>query len=242
MDNVTEKETTDGSTKAQEESTPDLSKVVTSFGKMVESSLRRFGDDLLTRAANSTGISTNEIKEAAKDAVGKAEDAANRAWAFVEKNAPAGKSRTILLPGLDKDVQTIAESIMDYWRDFGYGVQQMRFEHEGNPATLVQIRNSLTPVGEIFRKAAGMVSCATVTLMETMDGIQVEVVSGTWIDKIGGTDPYWFLPRPMFATAAIGLYRRSAFLDDVFTDIRDRICGEIRSCMDGQGKPTKAEA
>ena len=150
------------------------------------------------------------------------ENGANRALAFIEKNAPVGKSRTVLLYGTAEDVPTIAESIMGHWRDASYGVQRMRFEHDGIAATLIQIRNAETAVGSFIRKAAGLSSCATVTLTPGADGIQVEVVSGTWIKKVGGDDPYGFLPRPKLAVAAIGYYRRSEFLDNVFADIRDR--------------------
>lgn len=211
---------------SQEEPKSSLGEIATSFGRRIESSVRRTVRDNLK--ALEDRFADDEIRqatEAAKKMAARAEDGVNRAWAFIEKNAPAGKSRTTLLPGTAEDSQAIAESIMEHWRVARYGVQRMRFEHDGIPATLIQIRNAETAVGSFLRKAAGLVSCATVTLTTAADGIQVEVVSGTWIDKVGGTDPHWFLPRPLLAVAAIGYYRRSEFLDRVFADIRDRIAG-----------------
>ena len=79
------------------------------------------------------------------------------------------------------------------------------------------------------------------TLTPGADGIQVEVVSGTWIKKVGGDDPYGFLPRPKLAVAAIGYYRRSEFLDNVFAHIRDKIAGGS-SPEPGNGDSSAAKA
>lgn len=235
-------ETVPTNSKPGNEPKPSLGEIASFFGRRIESSVRRtVREKLEVMQARFTDAEIRLAKEAAMKVADRAEDGANRAWAFIEKNAPAGKSRTILLPGTEEDVQPIAESIMEHWRDARYGVLRMRFEHDGIPATLIQIRNAETAVGSFLRKAAGLMSCATVTLAAATDGIRAEVVSGTWIDKVGGTDPYSFLPRPLLAVAAIGYYRRSEFLDNVFADIRDRIAGDSSLQLETSNSPaTKA--
>ncbi len=127
-------------------------------------------------------------------------------------------SRKTTIPGAAVCLNGCAAFIQSKYRDDGYGTQMLLFEENGMQGVLVQIKNSTSSAGSIFRTITGMNACATLKLKLEGNDLSVEVMAGKWIDKVGAAVLSWFVLWPLLVTAAVGAFRQKALLDNVFND------------------------
>ena len=126
--------------------------------------------------------------------------------------------RKSTIPDAAARVDDCAASIRETYRSNGYAAQILRFEENGATGTLVQIKNSTSAEGSLLRTVTGMSSCATLKLTVSGDDLDVEVMAGKWLDKVGVAVVSWFVLWPILVTAAIGAFRQKSFLDRVYAD------------------------
>jgi len=127
-------------------------------------------------------------------------------------------SKKTTIPGAAARIDACAAYIQETYQANGYGTQKLLFEENGKTGMLVQIKNSTTTGGSLLRTVTGMNSCATLKLTASGDDLDVEVMAGKWLDKVGVAAVSMVVLWPLLVTASIGAFRQKAFLDKVFND------------------------
>jgi hypothetical protein len=93
-----------------------------------------------------------------------------------------------------------------------------RIEDGGTEGLLVQIRNATTGSGRFFRTVTGLTSCATLKLIPRGGDLEIEVMAGKWLDKIGAAAVSLVVLWPLLVTASIGAFRQKAMLDNLYAE------------------------
>lgn len=162
----------------------------------------------------------------------KARDLAGRAWeegsrfagnaAQSVKNLVVGNGRPnqrkTIVPGGAPKMRGCTDCIVGKYRATGYDAQVVRIEDGGAEGVLVQIRNASTGGGRFFCTVTGLTSCATLKLLPKGVDLEVEVLAGKWLDKIGVAVVSPFVLWPLLVTAAIGAFRQKAMLDNLYAE------------------------
>ena len=126
-------------------------------------------------------------------------------------------SKTTIAGAADK-MEALASHILEKYRLEGYGVQSIRFEENDLDGLLVQMKNSTSTGGGLLRTVTGLSSCATLKLTASGKDLNVEVMAGKWLDKVGAAAVSMVILWPLLITASIGAFRQKAFLDKVFNE------------------------
>lgn len=162
----------------------------------------------------------------------KAKVMAGRAWAegtrfagsaaqnvkdLVSGNSRQNLRKTIVSSAAPR-MQSCADYIVGKYRATGYDAQAVRIEDGGAEGLLVQIRNATTGGGRFFRTVTGLTSCATLKLLPKGSDLEVEVLAGKWLDKIGAAAVSFFVLWPLLVTASIGAFRQKAMLDNLYAE------------------------
>lgn len=127
-------------------------------------------------------------------------------------------SRKTIVPGAVSKMQGCAQFIENKYRATGHAVQIARIEDGGAEGMLVQIRNATTGSGRFFRTITGLTSCATLKLIPRDSGLEIEVMAGKWLDKIGAAAVSIVVLWPLLVTASIGAFRQKAMLDNLYAE------------------------
>ncbi len=174
----------------------------------------------------------NTIVPNAQAAGEKAKMMAGRAWtegsrlagsaAKSVKDLVAGNghqnARKAVVPSAASRMQSCADYIAGKYRATGYDAQIVRIEDGGVEGVLVQIRNATTEGGRLFRTVTGLTSCATLKLIPQNADLDVEVMAGKWLDKIGAAAVSLVILWPLLVTASIGAFRQKALLDNLYAE------------------------
>ncbi len=128
------------------------------------------------------------------------------------------KLRKTIVPGASAKMNLCADFITNKYRGTGYDVQMARIEAGVSDGVLIQIRNATTGTGRLFRTATGLTSCASLKLIPKGEDLEVEVMVGKWLDKIGAVAVSMVVLWPLLVTASIGAFRQKAMLDAVYTE------------------------
>ncbi len=174
----------------------------------------------------------NTIVPNAQVAGEKAREVAGRAWTEGSRLAGSAaqgvrdlvsgngrpNSRKSIVPNAASRMQNCADYIVGKYRATGYDAQLVRIEDGGVEGLLVQIRNATTGGGRFFRTVTGLTSCATLKLLPKGSDLEVEVMAGKWLDKIGAAAVSFFVLWPLLVTASIGAFRQKAMLDNLYAE------------------------
>ena len=126
--------------------------------------------------------------------------------------------RKTIVSGASAKMDLCADFITNKYRVTGYDVQMARIETGGADGALIQIRNATTGGGRLFRTVTGLTSCASLKLIPKGEDLEVEVMAGKWLDKIGAVAVSMVVLWPLLVTASIGAFRQRALLDAVYTE------------------------
>ncbi len=127
-------------------------------------------------------------------------------------------SRKTVVPGAASRMSACAQFIEGKYRTTGHDVQMARIEDGGAEGLLVQIRNATTGSGRFFRNVTGLTSCATLKLIPRGGDLEIEVMAGKWLDKIGAAAVSLVVLWPLLVTASIGAFRQKAMLDNLYAE------------------------
>lgn len=136
---------------------------------------------------------------------------------LVSENSRQNLRKTIVSSAAPR-MQSCADYIVGKYRATGYDAQVVRIEGGGAEGLLVQIRNATTVGGRFFRTITGLTSCATLKLLPKGSDLEVEVLAGKWLDKIGAAAVSFFVLWPLLVTASIGAFRQKAMLDNLYAE------------------------
>ena len=131
---------------------------------------------------------------------------------------PGENSRKTIVPGAVGRMRGCADFVCGKYRSTGHDAQIARIEENGSEGVLVQIRNATTGSGRFFRSVTGLTSCASLKLVPRGVDLEVEVMAGKWLDKIGAAAVSMVVLWPLFVTATIGAFRQKAMLDNLYAE------------------------
>ncbi len=132
-------------------------------------------------------------------------------------------SKKQIARGQASKMMDCANYVQQKYAEAGYAVQRVLFTDDAGDGVLVQIKNSSTMAGGVFKAVLGLSSCATLKLQATGQDLSLGVMQGKWLDKLGAGVVSWFVLWPLFVTAAFGVYRQSKLLDELFRDATEYI-------------------
>ena len=183
-------------------------------------------------AASAAEAWHNTVVPNAQIASRKAVDAAGRAWNEGTRLASAAADgvkglfsrkdgrnpRKTVVPDAASRMNACADFICQKYRSTGYDVQTARVEDGGREGLLVQIRNATTGGGRFFRTVTGLTSCATMQLLPNGSDLELEVMAGKWLDKIGAAAVSMVVLWPLLVTASVGAIRQKSMLDNLYAE------------------------
>lgn len=122
------------------------------------------------------------------------------------------------ITGAAYQMEACADYMQKIFEADDYQTQQLKFERDGEPGIMVQIRNTSEGFGAWTKKLLGFEACAVIILCHRGTDLLVEVKAGKWLDKIVVNVVSWFFLWPLFITSGIGMWRQKALLDRAFID------------------------